>query len=227
MTVIFMPGGSNSMTPFSIRCRTLAGAFAALVIGMLIHQGFAATIEEDIAGTVVRLQGSAIAMQDAVPRILEADSPVYIGDVLSTGPESRLEIQMIDDGLFTLGARTTFMIVDYTFGGGNPNGLLRLLSGAVNAASGKLAKLAGAQFSMEADSATIGIRGTKFWAGELDGIFQVGLWSGAVTVKNRAGEVEINQPNFGTRVAGQETSPVEPRPWSESKIQRAQALTSF
>ena len=90
-----------------------------------------------------------------------------------------------------------------------------------------MAKAAGAQFTMEADSATIGIRGTNFWAGELDGIFQVGLWSGAVVVENRGGGVEINQPNFGTRVADQETPPVEPRPWSETKIQRAQALTSF
>ena len=176
---------------------------------------------------MARVQGSAIAMQDAMPRILEPDSPVYIGDVLSTGPDSRLEIKMIDEGIYTLSERTTFMVTEYTFGGGNPNGILRLLSGAVNAASGKLAKAAGAQFTMEADSATIGIRGTNFWAGELGGIFQVGLWSGAVVVENRGGGVEINQPNFGTRVADQETPPVEPRPWSETKIQRAQALTSF
>ena len=215
------------MTSFSIRRRTFAAAFAALVVGALVHQGIAATIEEDIAGTVARLRGSAIAMQDAVPRILEPDSPVYIGDVLSTGPGARLEIRMIDDGIFTMGERTTFMVIEYTFGGGNPNGLLRLLSGAVSAASGRLAKMAGARFTMEADSATIGIRGTNFWAGELDGIFQVGLWSGAVVVENRAGQVEINQPNFGTRVADQETPPVEPRPWSKTKIQRAQALTSF
>lgn len=95
-------------------------------------------------------------MQDAVPGILESDSPVYIGDVLLMGPDSRLEIKMIDDG-----------------------------------------------------------------------IFQVGLWSGAVVVENRGGEVEINQPDFGTRVADQKTPPVEPRPWSATKIQRAQALTSF
>ena len=215
------------MTPFSIRRGTCVAALAALVVGILIHQGIAATTEEDIAGTVARVQGSAIAMQDAVPRILQSDSPVYIGDVLSTGPDSRLEIKMIDDGIFTLSERTTFMVIEYTFGGGNPNGILRLLSGAVNAASGKLAKAAGVQFTMEADSATIGIRGTKFWAGDLDGIFQVGLWSGAVVVENRGGEVEINQPNFGTRVADQETPPVEPRPWSATKIQRAQALTSF
>ena len=215
------------MTLFSIRRRTFASAFAALIVGALFHQGLAATIEEDIAGTVARLKGSAIAMQDAVPRVLEPDSPVYIGDVLSTGPDSRLEIRMIDDGIFTMAERTTFMVIEYTFGGGNPNGILRLLSGAVNAASGKLAKAAGAQLSMEADSATIGIRGTRFWAGELDGIFQVGLWSGAVIVENRTGQVEINRPNFGTRVADQETPPAEPQPWSETKIQRAKALTSF
>ena len=193
-------------------------AAVALAIGVLAFstvsfQGQAATTEKDLAGTVARLEGSAIAMQDAVPRILEVDSPVYIGDVLSTGPDSRLEIKMIDDGIFTLSESRTFMVIDYTFGGGNPNGLLRLMSGAVNAASGQLAKAAGAQFTMGADSATIGIRGTEFWAGDLDGVFQVGLWSGAVVVENRGGAVEINRPNYGTRVADQDTSPLAPQPW--------------
>jgi ferric-dicitrate binding protein FerR (iron transport regulator) len=215
------------MTISSIQRVTIAGAAIALVVDVLAYRVFAATIEEDIAGTVARLQGSAIAMQDAVPRILAPDSPVYIGDVLSTGPDSRLEIQMVDDGIFTMGERTTFMVIDYTFGGGTPNGLLRLLSGAVNAASGKLAKAAGAQFTLEANSATIGIRGTDFWAGELDGVFQVGVWSGAVVVKNRGGEVEIRRPNYGTRVVDQEASPTEPQPWSETTILRARALTAF
>lgn len=220
------------MTVFSMKRRAFAAGCAAIIPAALISAGLAyqvmaATTEEDLAGTVARLEGSAIAMQDAVPRVLEPNSPVYIGDVLSTGPESRLEVKMVDDGIFTLGERTTFMVIDYTFGGGNPNGLLRLLSGAVNAASGKLAKTAGAKFSMEADAATIGIRGTQFWLGELDGVFQVGLWSGAVVVENRGGAVEINQPNFGTQVRDQDSTPTEPRPWSETTILRARALTSF
>ena len=203
------------------------GALAAIFVAALTPHAIATVTDEDIAGTVLRIKGNAIAMQDAVPRVLEADSSIFIGDVLSTGPDSRLEIQMVDDGIFTLGESTTFMVIDYTFGGGNPNGLLRLLSGAVSAASGRLAKAAGAEFVMEAESATIGIRGTTFWAGELDGVFQVGLWSGAVVVKNRGGSVEINRPNYGTRVIGQDSAPREPRPWSEATILRARALTSF
>ncbi len=75
--------------------------------------------------------------------------------------------------------------------------------------------------------ATLGIRGTKFWIGELDGVFQVGLWSSTVVVENRARAAEINRPDHGTRVSNQETSPLEPQPWSEATIERAQALTSF
>ena len=40
---------------------------------------------DGIAGNVVRLQGPAIAMQDANPRVLKRGDPIYIGDVLSTG----------------------------------------------------------------------------------------------------------------------------------------------
>jgi hypothetical protein len=56
----------------------------------------AKTDQENIAGTVTRLNSSALAVQDAVPRALMVDSPIYVGDVISTGPEARLEITMID-----------------------------------------------------------------------------------------------------------------------------------
>jgi ferric-dicitrate binding protein FerR (iron transport regulator) len=187
----------------------------------------AAVDEERKAGTVTRVRGTAVALQDAVPRPLEDGSPVYLGDVLSTGPDARLEIRMIDGGMFTLGERTTFMVIDYTFGGGTPNGLLRLLSGAVNAASGSLARFGDGRLVLEAESVTIGVRGTEFWVGELDGAVEVGLWQGHLSVSNRAGAVELTRPNDGTRVAGPAVAPNPPEPWDQELIARTRAMTSF
>lgn len=125
-------------------------------------------------GTVNRLRGRALAVLDALPRVLKVGAPVYIGDVLSTGPDTRLEIRMQDDGLFQLGARTSFTIIDYTFGSGGA--ALRLLFGAINGITGKLASAEG--LVIETDVATIGIRGTKFWIGDIDGLMHVAHWSG-------------------------------------------------
>ena len=65
----------------------------------------AATETDEVVGSGVKIQGSAIAMQDAVPRILKAQSPIMMGDVISTGKASRVAIKMIDEAQFNLGAR--------------------------------------------------------------------------------------------------------------------------
>ena len=62
----------------------------------------------DTAGTVKNIRGSALAVQNAQVRPLKVGDEVFIGDILSTGNDSRLEIAMIDDGSFKLGASTSF-----------------------------------------------------------------------------------------------------------------------
>jgi len=188
----------------------LAG-FAAVLLGPRPAPGAAGG--GDIAGNVLRMQGTAVAMQDARPRILKPGDPIYIGDVLSTGEGARLEIRMIDDGLFTLSERTVFVVIDYTFNGGG-NAATRLMSGSLQAVSGKLAKLNTQPFRMETEFATIGIRGTTFWAGSMpDGNLHVGLWSeGRVVVENRAGRSEITNRGDGISVGGNDKSPSPPIP---------------
>ena len=43
-------------------------------------------VDDVRAGTVTRILSSAIAIQDARPRVLKVGSPIFINDIISTGP---------------------------------------------------------------------------------------------------------------------------------------------
>ena len=187
-----------------------------------------AQAEEQVAGTVVRLKGLAVAMQDAMPRVLAVGSQVLVGDVISTGKGARLEVRMLDDSVLTLGARTVFDIIDYVYKESYGNAALRVLSGSFRVVTGKIAKLAGQPFQVAGEVATIGIRGTDFWGGPLDGVFQVVLLgAGTIVITNRAGSVEISEVGNGTKIESADVAPTPPKVWHRTKITRAARSVAF
>ena len=212
--------------------RVMKALFSRLTVAVflglvLLAPGFA-DAADDAAGTVTRLKGSAVAMQDAVPRPLKVGDKVHKGDVISTGPGARLEMRMLDDAVMTLGEKTIFIVIDYITGGAEPNAAMRLLQGAFSAVSGEMMKMAAAKFTVETEAATIGIRGTTFWGGVLDGAFQVALLAGqAVIVENKAGRVVISKVNDGTLITDANTAPTAPKSWGSGKLGRAIATVAF
>ena len=200
----------------------------AVFLGLLLLAPGIADAAGDVAGTVTRLKGSAVAMQDAVPRPLKVGDKVHKGDVISTGKGARLEMKMLDDAVMTLGEKTIFVVIDYIAVGAEPNAAMRLLQGAFGAVSGEMMKTAAATFTVETEAATIGIRGTRFWGGTLDGAFQVALLEGkAVIVENKAGRVVIDNVNDGTLITDANTAPTPPKSWGSGKLGRAIATVAF
>ena len=198
----------------------------ALVV--LAAAGPAGAQDGDVAGTVVRLKASAVAVQDALPRVLAVGGSIYIGDVLSTGKGARLEVRMIDGAVMTLGERTSFVVIDYVFVNGFGNAAMRLMTGALLVASGEIAKQAGDPFAVETEFGTIGIRGTTVWGGFIDDAWGVVLLEGAgVSVENRAGRVDLTEPEAGTRISGAEAAPGGVKRWSAKKLARARKTVSF
>ncbi len=199
--------------------------FFALSLLVVVAVQAATQNEEQIAGKVSQIKGSALAVQDANVRPLKVGDTVLIGDILSTGADSRLEIIMLDEGRFKLGARTSFVISDYTFGQGNDNLVVELLNGAMDGVSGQIAKTAENGLNIHTKQATIGIRGTKFFVGEIDGQMSVAHWSGGgVLVKNQAGEVFLKGENQGTHLISTSLAPTPIEDWSGDKKHRAKAL---
>ena len=182
-----------------------------------------------VAGKVTRLAGTGQVSRGGTAAGLKVGDEVEVGNVVSTAVESRLELTMIDGATITLGERAELEIEDYLFDGqGKGNGVLNLLKGALQAVSGQLTQMSGKPFKVSGPVATIGIRGTTFFAGEIDNTFGVFLIEGTgVYVENTGGGVELIRPGFGTTVPGAGQASEEPRQWAPDKVARSLDLTSF
>jgi hypothetical protein len=105
---------------------------------------------------------------------------------------------------------------------------LRLLAGSFKAVSGGIAKSAPGNFKVETEVATIGIRGTEFWGGALDGVFNIALLGGtAIIVENKAGRVEITEIGAGTAITSADVAPTAPKTWPATKVKRATDTVKF
>ncbi len=208
---------------------TRRSLFALLVLAGLVFATpqFAAE-GTDVIGTVTKIQKTVYAMQDALPRKLEEGSDVQLGDVISTGKGARIQIVLNDDTEVTLGERTHFVMLEFIMDNSENNAVMRLLEGAFKVTSGKLMQVADASMVVETNTATIGIRGTTFWGGSLDGKFEVALLGGkGVYVENKAGRVDLTTIGDGTRIDSADDTPTEPISWPQQKVNRAVATVTF
>ena len=73
--------------------------------------------------------------------------------------------------------------------------------------------------------AEIGIRGTEFWGGPVDGEYSVLLLAGEINVKNQAGTVMLNTPGLATVIRSRLQAPLRPSLWSVDRIERALTRT--
>ena len=71
--------------------------------------------------------------------------------------------------------------------------------------------------------AAIAIRGTYFWAGEINGGYGVILMHGVVEVSNAAGSVTLSRPSQGTLISMADVAPSEPAIWDTGKQLKALA----
>ena len=183
-----------------------------------------------IAGHVIRIKNTVTTVRGAETQVLGVGAIVYIGDTIKTGTNGRVEMRMLDQASITLGQNSEFKIEDYLFDREKGVGkvVMRIAVGTFRAVSGGISKLQKSSFALKSPVATIGIRGTEFWGGPLDGVYNIALLSGtAILIENAAGRVEITQPGFGTKVTGANTAPTAPIQWAPAKLQRAIDSVAF
>lgn len=177
------------------------------------------------AGDITLLTGRATA---ATPtgeiRQLEKNGVVYPGEMISTGPNSYLNIRFTDGGRVLLRPNSRFQIEEYRYAAadekpaarGNAdapvqeesNALFRLLKGGFRAVTGLIGRENRDNYKVRTPVATIGIRGTDFEARFCDGdCFDVdpmpqdglytGVFQGGINLTNGAGTVDRDAGQFG------------------------------
>ncbi len=210
--------------------RTVVCGFAAFLALFLalpsINIASAAGIE---IGSVSRQQASATAIRDGRPVALSPNAMVHEDDELQTGPGARLELTLLDGTKLTMGENST-LVVDkfvYDMNGDMGMAIVNALKGPFRFVTGRIGKMANKQVQVQTAFATIGIRGTDFWAGPSAGVFGVFLVEGEIAVTNAVGETILNEPGTGVDLSDPNIAPGAVGRWSQNRVDAALASVAF
>lgn len=206
-----------------LSCRLVV--LAAMLSGFCAVQAAA----QEAIGAVSRIQGEASGTRGGATRALALNAAVFRNDVVSTGNAARLEITLADNTRLTLGERARLTLNRYDTNPGAGRGTIRFrVAGAFRFLSGQASKLARSDVVVTTPFATVGVRGTEFWAGPIDNqVLGVFLTEGAVSVSNAAGRQILNRPGQGTNIARRGAAPGPVTLWPQDKVNRALATVAF
>ena len=177
-------------------------------------------------GTVVQQAGSVTVLRGAEPAVLRLGAPIFQGDRVITGAQSRIRIELTDRSVLAIGAETDIALTEQVSdAGGNPiSNAVSLLYGIVRATV--LSVGPRQSFDIETQSAIASARSTD-WLVEAgpDGsaVFVV---DGEVSVTARAGGSVLLTPGLGTDVIGS-APPTAPMAWPAERRDAALARTRF
>lgn len=172
---------------------------------------------EAVVGAVSEIVGDVVAEHNDQRRKLAGKSSIYLNDTLKTAERSRLTALLARRTTLRLGAKTSVRIDRFIVDSG---GELVLDSGALLIETrGKLLK----SLEVQSPFALIAVRGTRFFAGPIDGIFGVFVARGAVDVTGGGSTVRLNAGE-GTDIARPGEPPGVVKKWGQPKIAKAMAL---
>lgn len=210
----------------------MQGLFRSYLAFFLVLAVTTTTLDHAHAATIVgkvnRLVGSADGTTEGKRHALAADAPVHMDDLISTGAAAKLEVGFEDGSTLRVGEKAEVKIDRFVYQPQGSTNLMQLtVTGPFRFISGQITKIAGNEASVTTPFATIGIRGTDFWAGPIDGAFGVFLIEGAVSVTNNAGSQSMDSSGQGTNVAGPDQAPGGVTIWPQEKVDRALATVAF
>ncbi len=162
----------------------LLAAIAAMAL-VLGGAGAARAIEK--GGIVADVSQFAAANGAAGDRTLVVDGPVYMGDVIRTGPKGMAQIRLRDDTRLVVGPNSYMTVDSFVFSGNKAQDIsLKAVRGAFRFITGLSAKKA---YTIKTPSATIGVRGTRFdMSVDRRGRMAFALYEGAARLCNRRKE---------------------------------------
>ena len=204
-----------------------SGSLLPAIIALVASLGLAHAADDAAVGSITDLDGKAEIVSAGAGAAAAKGAPVHMNDELKTGADGRLQVTFRDATVLTLSEDARVVIDRYVYDPGQGVGdiLLTTTQGAFRFATGKMKELPEKNIAVDTPVAQIGVRGTEFWGGPIDGQYSVLLLAGEVNVKNEAGTVLLNKPGFATTIRSRLVAPILPRLWSADNIQHALTRT--
>lgn len=181
-----------------------------LLFALMLPSALAQAAE--IAGRVLVAVGEVTAIRQAREIRLTTGSSVESGDRIVTGAQSNAQIRFSDESIVALRPGTEFSIDEYHFAGkadAANKGFFGLLKGGFRTLTGVIGKVNRDAYKVNAQTATIGIRGTHYSAllcqrqecvgddgqPSRDGLYG-GVLDGRIGLDNQAGSREFGKDEF-------------------------------
>lgn len=172
------------------------------VLGLLCTSLLAAQPQLTAIGIVTDIRGSAHSFHAAASgdfTLVIGDS-VYLNDRIATDAAGRVQIQLLDDTLFTVGPNSGLVLDRFIYNPSSGVGeiLIDVFQGAFRFLSGKVAKSGPLNMKVRLPICMIGIHGTEV-AGEVDNKVSIYHLGGSrIEVSNQFGAQMVNPGSWVT-----------------------------
>jgi hypothetical protein len=201
-------------------------------IALLVFTALATQAAENSAAVVLATNGTVTIHRGGTAMSAARKATLMELDEIHTGDNARAQLRFADGTVTTLGANTVFLIKGYQWKSGSKqeaDANFQLVQGAFRTVTGHILDAQGSRFNVTTPVGVIGIRGTDFWGGYLDGDnVDVLLIDGkhAVTITNRSGAVTLNKAGEGTTLRADQSTPAV-KVWPKEKVGRAVATIAW
>lgn len=203
------------------------------VLPPAMAQDTSAAVPNAPIGTLIAVEGQGNlilrANGDGTAIIARADDPIYLNDVVQSGPDARVLLLLLDDSRFTLGANSRLRVDQYLYNDEDPlvnRAAYSVLQGTFLYVSGFIAKRDKPDVRIITPYGSAGIRGTTVWGGMLDDEYGVFVDDGDITFETNRGRIRLTKGE-GTTIRNANAIPERPKLWAEPKIARAKATIAL
>lgn len=171
-----------------------------------------ARAQDNSVGIVTALSGEVTATDSGGTETLTEGDPVFMGDIIRTGPDSGVKIVFKDESLISLGDDTELEINEFVYTPTQRKSIANVAKGKVRGIISNI-KDRDSQVEFRTKNAVAGIKGTTLYIDANGEIF--GVREGFVDVSGRVpgSKVVSLGPNEYTQIVG--GNPVPPKPITE------------
>ena len=182
--------------------------------------------DDGVIGTIMEVEGVAVIKgSDGLAKAAAVETEIHLNDQIATGKDSRAMVLFIDDTEMTMSENTELKVDEYIFDpedNAQNKARYNILRGTFYYISGLIAKKESPDVLVKTPHGAIGIRGTEFWGGDIDGEYAVLVADGRVDVTNDQGRVSIAKGQ-GSAIHGRPADLFKTKIWPVEKVARAKA----
>ena len=189
-------------------------AFISIIITAFVMMPIKSVVAAEVVAGILAASSGTVERKhsdNSLFDVLNIGDKIYLNDTIQTGDDGRIQILLMDETTFSIGANSSIMIDDFIYDPSTQGGAMdvNITSGVFRFISGRIAKTSPENMRVQAGNAVISIRGTEVIGTVEDGQSKIVLLSGAIDIAattdaclaGGAGCVQtIIRPGFGVEL---------------------------